>query len=104
MARLQAREYRVLAALAARSDARLPANAKPKEIEIARRTLAAELGVACRVSDRTMTVRLAAAETLLSKFPLTLEALGRGLDRGRARAHHHRVRVGHHRRCCPGRV
>ena len=79
MARLQAREYRVLATLAARSDAALPANANAKEIEIARRTLAAELGVACRVSDRTMTVRLAAAETLVSKFPLTLAALGGGI-------------------------
>jgi hypothetical protein len=68
----------VLAGLASLSDARLPENATGKDIEIARRTLAAELGVACRVSDRTMTVRLATAETLVTKFPLTLAALGRG--------------------------
>ncbi len=77
-ARLIALEQRELADLASRTRLRLPEGAKPKDIELAMRSLTAELAVLHRVSDRTMAARIAEAETLVSQFPSTLECLELG--------------------------
>jgi hypothetical protein len=76
--RLIALEQRELAELASRTRLRLPEGAKPKEIELAMRSLTAELAVLHRVSDRTMAARIAEAEALVTQFPSTLECLELG--------------------------
>jgi surface antigen len=56
------------------------------EREIAHRSLIAELATVVRVSDRTMGLRLADAEQLVSDFPATVAALEAGeIGRGHAR-------------------
>ncbi len=75
---LIAEEQRELAELAMRTRRMLPASAKPKEVEMAMRSLTAELAVLHRVSDRTMAARIAEAETLVRLFPSTLECLELG--------------------------
>lgn len=72
-AALVAQEQRELAELALRTRRMLPAGAKPAEIELAMRSLTAELAALHRVSDRTMAARLDEAETLVMEFPATLE-------------------------------
>lgn len=76
--RLMALEQRELAELAMRTRLMLPADASPKETELAMRSLTAELAVAHRVSDRTMATRIAEAETLVWRFPTTWEYLELG--------------------------
>ena len=79
MSRMMAEEQRELAELAAETRMGLPADAPVKDLEVAYRSLVAELAVANRVSDRTMAGRLAEAEMLVSEFPATLAALESGL-------------------------
>lgn len=52
--------------------------ARGKALELAHRSLVAELAVACRVSDRTMATRLAEAELMVTAFPSTVDALAEG--------------------------
>jgi hypothetical protein len=75
MSALQAEELRELAALQARVS-RSPVSGR--QLEIANRSLVAELAVACRVSDRTMAARLADAEAMVAGFPATVQALADG--------------------------
>ncbi|MBN9149805.1 MAG: DUF222 domain-containing protein [Cryobacterium sp.] len=75
---LIAEEQRELADLAMRTRRLLPAAAKPRDVEMAMRSLTAELAVLHRVSDRTMAARIAEAETLVRLFPSTLESLELG--------------------------
>lgn len=77
-AQLIAKEHRELAELATRTRLRLPADAKPRDTEMAMRSLTAELAVLHRVSDRTMSARIAEAEMLVTHFPSTLEYLELG--------------------------
>lgn len=78
MSQLVAEEQRELAGLAASTRMALSADARSQDVELAMRSLTAELAVANRVSDRTMAARLADAETLVSQFPATLTALETG--------------------------
>lgn len=77
-ASLASREMRELAELWELARAELPHNATGTELDHAWRSLAAELAVAARVSDRTMQNRLTEAGTLVERFPATLDALERG--------------------------
>lgn len=90
-ARLMAEEQRELADLAARTRTMLGERAKPKDIEMAMRSLTAELAVLHRVSDRTMAARLAEAETLVFGFPSTFEYL----ELGRIQPGHVRTIIEH---------
>lgn len=75
---LAARELTELAELWQLTRAELPANATGTETDRAWRSLAAELAVASRVSDRTMTTRLNDAYNFTENFPSTLNALRDG--------------------------
>jgi hypothetical protein len=90
-AALVAQEQRELADLALRTRRMLPAGAKPAEVDLAMRSLTAELAVLHRVSDRTMAARLDEAETLVTEFPETLECF----ERGRIQYGHVRTIVEH---------
>ncbi len=91
MALLIAEEVRELADLAMRTRLQLSATAKPKDVEMAMRSLIAELAVLHRVSDRTMSARISEAEMLVSHFPSTLECL----ELGRIQLGHVRTIVEH---------
>jgi hypothetical protein len=96
MSALQAEELRELAALqrmaevAAERRAREAGSAseftRGKHLEIAHRTLVAELAVACRVSDRTMAARLADAEIMVTGFPGRCRPWPTGRSRSGTRA------------------
>jgi hypothetical protein len=75
-ARLAARESRLLAdaeAIARRAMERMPASVRDREM--VRRCVAAELGTAVRVNDRTVQARMDEAHLLRELFPATLAAL-----------------------------
>lgn len=83
IARLQAVKEGFLA-VAARVAADLAAEADPTDLpegvrgisaEIAQRSVAAEIGAALRVSDRTIQRRMAQASELATRFPAVLDAL-----------------------------
>ncbi|WP_168627898.1 HNH endonuclease signature motif containing protein [Cryobacterium sp. BB307] len=74
-AALEAEEARELAALARLYVAEEGPGAR---IDLVYRSLAAELALACRVSDRTMESRILRAEELVDEYPATLQALETG--------------------------
>ncbi|GAA3632497.1 hypothetical protein GCM10022200_14270 [Microbacterium awajiense] len=78
MAALQAREARVLAAAGAIADEWADAEPTRSDAEVARRSVAAELAAALRVSDRTVQRQLAEAERLVGSFTETLTSLQKG--------------------------
>lgn len=78
IARLQAREARLLASavdlVAARAAERKAQGRRDFGTQLALREVCAELGVAMRVSDRTVQGRISDASSLVSSFPATLGA------------------------------
>ena len=74
MARLQAIEARHLAALSDTVETHTEPGVGGQRLELAFRSLTAELAVACRVSAGTMQARLGQAHLLVTNFPATLEA------------------------------
>ena len=78
MARLQAIEARHLAALSDTVETHTEPGVGGQRLELAFRSLTAELAVACRVSAGTMQARLGQAHLLVTNFPATLEALQAG--------------------------
>ncbi|WP_342001767.1 HNH endonuclease [Microbacterium sp. LWH7-1.2] len=86
-AALQARKLRLLARafeLAETQKARIP-SMRSRERDMPLRSLAAELGLAVRMNDRTMQSHLWDAHRLVTDFPATVDALGSG-DISRAHA------------------
>ncbi|MDY0908654.1 HNH endonuclease signature motif containing protein [Microbacterium sp. CFBP9034] len=84
IAALQAFELTLLAsaeALADEQTSRIPSN-DSRAREMPRRSIAAEIGTAVRVNDRTVQRRLAEASALARDFPRAIRALGEGrIDR-----------------------
>ena len=86
-AALQARKVRLLAEafeFAETQKARIP-SMRSRERDMPLRSLAAELGLAVRINDRTMQSHLWDAHRLVTDFPATVDALGSG-DISRAHA------------------
>ncbi len=80
VARAQAAEARVFARAAAVGMRRVAELDSPssREAELPMRALAAELGAAARMSDRTVQRRMSDAATLTEKFPATFRAWDEG--------------------------
>ena len=77
ISRLRAQEQRLLADLS--RETRMSAGAgSGREQEIAMRSLAAELAATVRLSDRTITARINAADRMVTEFPATVDALDLG--------------------------
>jgi hypothetical protein len=93
MARLQALELRHLAALTETVQASTEPGSGGENMELAFRSLTAELTVACRVSARTMQARLGEGHLLSTQYPATLAAL----QSGRSQAGHVRIILLHGR-------
>jgi hypothetical protein len=78
IARLQALEHRHLAALSDTVETSTEPGPGGQDLELAFRSVTAELAVACRVSTSTMQARLGEAHLLVTQFPATLAALQAG--------------------------
>ncbi|GAB3602197.1 HNH endonuclease signature motif containing protein [Microbacterium aureliae] len=78
IAALQAREASVLARASAVAAEWADAGATVSDADLAHRTVAAELGAALRVSDRTVQRQLHEAERLVGGFPKTMASLAAG--------------------------
>ena len=78
ISRLQALEHRHLAALADTVQANTEPGPGGQNLELAFRSVTAELAVACRVSHTTMQARFSESRLLVTQFPATLTDLQNG--------------------------
>jgi ribosomal protein L18 len=89
IAAMQAQKLTLLARAAAIADAQTARirSRDSRQREFPHRSLAAELGTAIRVNDRSMQAQIADARDLKARFSATLDALGRGaISRAHVRA------------------